>query len=218
MLELDPENRLLARGPRLRLRGHVIRDQALAAAGLLVEEIGGPSVRPYQPENLWREMSNMVYEPSTGADQYRRSLYTFWKRTVAPPTMALLDAADRESCAVRVQQTNTPLQALTLLNEKVFFESARKLGQRRISEGSDQPVEFAFRAVTGRQPQPAELILLRTVYDEYLAEYRQRPAAAQELIGIGALKTEVAGDPIKLAASTTLANVLLNLDEVVTKE
>ncbi len=214
----DPDNRLLTRGHRVRLPAHVIRDQAMFVSGLLVEKLGGPSVSPYQPANLWKEMSNMTYRQSKGDDLYRRSLYTIWKRTVAPPSMAILDAADRESCWVRTKRTNTPLQALTLLNETAFIESARNLGQRMIREGSNRPVEFAFRLVTARRPRGDELNLLKRARDEYLAEFRRHPENAQKLIVIGNSKPAKDVDPVELAANTVLANVLLNLDEVITKE
>lgn len=218
LLERDPENRQLARGPRLRLPAHTIRDQALFVSGLLVEKIGGPSVSPYQPANLWKEMSNMVYRQSKGEDLYRRSLYTIWKRTVAPPSMMILDAADRETCWVNPKRTNTPLQALTLLNETTFVESARHLAQRMILEGGEQPVEFAFRLLTSRRPKSRELEVLRRARSEYRTEFRQRPESAQQLIRVGDSEVTKDIDPIELAANTVLANVLLNLDEVITKD
>lgn len=218
LIRRDPENRLLARGPRMRLPAHTIRDQALFVSGLLVERIGGPSVSPYQPANLWKEMSNMTYRQSKGDDLYRRSLYTIWKRTVVPPSMAVLDAADRENCWVKPKRTNTPLQALTLLNETAFVEAARNLGQRMIVEGKEEPVRFAFRLVTSRQPKPAELELLRGAREEYLAEFRSNPEEAKKLIAIGASKPAPKIDPVGLAANTALSNVLLNLDEVISKE
>jgi len=218
LLKRDPENRLLARGPRRRLSAHAIRDQALAVSGLLTERIGGPSVSPYQPPNLWRELSNMRYRQSKGADLYRRSLYTIWKRTIPPPSMTVLDAVNRETCWVRTKRTNTPLQALTLLNEKTYVEAARNLGVRMIREGGDDPVSIAFRLVTARRPKPAERKLLERAYREYLAEFRRHPAAAKKIINIGNSKPPQDVDEIELAANTVLANMLLNLDEVMTKE
>lgn len=158
----------------------------------------------------------MTYRQSKGNDLYRRSLYTIWKRTVAPPSMSILDAADRESCWVRTKRTNTPVQALTLLNETAFVESARHLGQRMI--GQPDPVEFAFRIVTARSPQKGELNLLRQARAEYLAEYKNQPESAKKLIAVGASKVPEGVDHVELAANTVLANVLLNLDEVITKE
>ncbi|MCH7728061.1 MAG: DUF1553 domain-containing protein [Planctomycetes bacterium] len=218
LLRRDPGNRLLARGSRIRLPAHVIRDQALAVSGLLVDRVGGPSVSPYQPANLWKELSNMTYRQSKGADLFRRSLYTIWKRTIVPPSMAILDAADRETCWVRTKRTNTPIQALTLLNEITFVESARNLGQRMILEGGDKPVEFAFYVVLARKPKAAELKLLLQAHNEYLAEFRQSPNEAKKLVGIGDSKPIKNIDTVKLAANTVLANVLLNLDETITKE
>ena len=219
LLEIDPENRLLARGPRQRLPGHVIRDQALALSGLLVEKVGGPSVSPYQPKNLWIEMSmGMKYRQSQGEDLFRRSLYTIWKRTVNPPSMAVLDAADREACWVGVKRTNTPLQALTLLNETAFVESARKLAERTLRENPDDPLTHAFRLVTQRDPRPDEKEILTSALAEYLAEYEADPESAQSLTSIGASPVPKDLNPVLLAAHTALANVLLNLDEVITKE
>ena len=219
LLEADPANRLLARGPRQRLPGHVIRDQALALSGLLSEKIGGPSVSPYQPKNLWIEMSmGMKYKPSTGDDLFRRSLYTIWKRTVNPPSMAILDAADREACWVGVKRTNTPLQALLLLNETTFIESARKLAERLILEKEKDPVTYGFRIVTQREPSPDEEKILTKALTDYRAKFKADPESAKKLITIGESAKPKNLDPIEHAALTALANVLLNLDEVITKE
>ncbi|MFT6862623.1 MAG: hypothetical protein ACJAVK_001182 [Akkermansiaceae bacterium] len=219
LLEIDPTNRLLARGPRQRLPAHVIRDQALALSGLLVEKIGGPSVSPYQPKNLWIEMSmGTKYKQSQGEDLFRRSLYTLWKRTVNPPAMAILDAADREACWVGTKRTNTPLQALTLLNETAFVESARKLAERVLRENPDDPVTHAFKLVTQRDPQAHEKAILTKALAEYLANFKANPDSAKTLTAIGTSPVPDDLDPIFLAAHTTLANVLLNLDEVITKE
>ncbi|MEN8774874.1 MAG: DUF1553 domain-containing protein [Akkermansiaceae bacterium] len=219
LLEVDPDNRLLARGPRQRLAAHVIRDQALALSGLLVEKIGGPSVSPYQPKNLWIEMSmGQKYKQSTGDDLFRRSIYTTWKRTVNPPSMAVLDAADREACWVGTKRTNTPLQALTLLNETAFVESARKLAERILRENAEDPVTHAFKIVTQRTPRPDEKEILTSGLQEYLAHFKANPEDAKSLATIGTSPVPRDLDPIQLAAHTTLANVLLNLDEVITKE
>jgi hypothetical protein len=219
LLETDPHNRLLARGPRQRLPAHVIRDQALALSGLLVEKIGGPSVSPYQPKNLWIEMSmGTKYKQSQGKDLFRRSLYTLWKRTVNPPAMAILDAADREACWVGTKRTNTPLQALTLLNETAFVESARKLAERVLRENPNDPVTHAFKLVTQRNPRPDEKEILTAALAEYLANFQANPDSAKSLTTIGTSPVPKDLDPILLAAHTTLANVLLNLDEVITKE
>ena len=221
LLEADPENILLARGPRQRLSAHTARDQALALSGLLAERQGGPSVSPYQPDKLWDLMSNMKYKQSKGDDLYRRSLYTIWKRTVPPPSMALMDAADRESCKITVTRTNTPLQALTFLNEKLYVEAARNLGQRILLEGgsskSDQ-IDFGFKKVLARLPNERERGLLETAYQEYKDAFENDLVGAEQLIAIGESKPDPSLDPRELAAATTLANTLLNLDETVTKE
>ena len=221
LLETDPENILLARGPRQRLSAHTARDQALALSGLLVERQGGPSVSPYQPDKLWDLMSNMKYKQSEGDDLYRRSLYTIWKRTVPPPSMALMDAADRESCKITVTRTNTPLQALTFLNEKLYVEAARNLGQRILLEGgssdADQ-IDLGFKKVLARFPNERERGLLKTAYQEYKNAFKNDLEGAEQLIAIGESEPDSSLDPRELAAATTLANTLLNLDETVTKE
>lgn len=218
-LKTDPENRLLARGPRVRLTGHALRDQALYVSGLLKERVGGPSVSPYQPANLWAEMSmGMKYRQSKGDDLYRRSLYTIWKRTVAPPAMAVFDAADREACWVKRKQTNTPLQALTLLNETGFVESARHLAVRMLKEGSDDPLRFGFRTVTSREPKPQEVDILTEALATYQNEFTSSPESAKKLISTGESPVCTDFDAVDIAAYTSVANVLLNLDEVITRE
>jgi hypothetical protein len=219
LMDKDPENRLLARGPRMRLTGHAIRDQALYVSGLLNERIGGPSVSPYQPASLWAEMSmGMKYRQSTGADLYRRSLYTIWKRTVAPPALAVFDAADREACWVKRKQTNTPLQALTLLNETGFVESARHLAVRMLAEGGDDPIGFGFRTLTARHPTADERAILQEAALQYRSEFASDPEQATRLISTGESKASQEFEAPELAAYTALANVLLNLDEVITRE
>jgi hypothetical protein len=221
ILDKDPQNILLTRGPRQRLSAHAVRDQAFAVSGLLVEKQGGPSVSPYQPDKLWETLSNMKYEQSTGDDLYRRSLYTIWKRTLPPPAMYLLDAADRESCIVSPKRTNTPLQALTMLNETAFVEAARKLGERILIEGGEsisEQVEFAFRSVASRYPKAEEISILERAYREYRGEYAEDVESAKQLISIGESKPDPSLNPSSLAAATTFANMLLNLDEVMTKE
>ncbi len=216
--DIDADNRLLSRGPRQRLTARQLRDQALFVSGLMTVDIGGPSVSPYQPAKLWDEMSNMKYKQSRGKDLYRRGLYTIWKRTVAPPSLAILDAADRESCTVRPKRTNTPLQALKLLNETTFVEAARHLAARMMTDGNDQPVVFAFRSVTGRRPSASELDSLRMARDSYVAEFKASPAQAAELLKVGESLVSTELDHTELAGNTMLCNVLLNLDEALTKE
>lgn len=217
-MDVDPENRLLWRGPRIRLSARQLRDQALFVSGLMSADIGGPSVSPYQPAKLWAEMSNMKYRQSKGNDLYRRGLYTIWKRTVAPPSLAILDAADRENCIVRPKRTNTPLQALALLNETTFVESARHLAMRMMTEGGDAPIAFAFKVLTARQPSENELAALRKARATYLTDFKSNSAEADKLLNVGESKVEKKTDPVELAANTLLCNILLNLDEVVTKE
>jgi hypothetical protein len=220
LLQRDPDNRFLARGPRLRLSAEMIRDQVLAVSGLLVERIGGPSVKPYQPPGLWRELADAVYHQDHGPALYRRSLYTFWKRTVAPPAMVAFDAAGREACTVRKARTNTPLQALTLMNDVTFIEAARVLAQRIMNEGDLTPEErlaLAFRLATGRAPQPAELKILRAGFHKHLAHYRRDKAAARKLVSAGEAPRDERLDVSELAAYTTVATLILNLDEVITK-
>ena len=221
VLERDPDNVLYARGLRQRLSAHTLRDQALALSGLLQGTIGGASVKPYQPDKLWENLSNMEYVQSQGEDLYRRSLYTHWKRTLPPPSMAILDAADRENCRVSTQRTNTPLQALTTLNEKVFVEAARNLGQRILLQGGDSvadQIEFAFRTVAARYPTDKELALLTEAYREYWEAFAGDEDAAKHLIEVGESEPDPSLAPVALAVATTLANTLLNLDEVLTKE
>lgn len=220
-LKMDPENRYLARAPRLKLSGNVLRDQALASSGLLVDRIGGPSVKPYQPANLWRQASNFTYRQDQGVDLYRRSLYTYWKRTLAPPSMAVLDAADREWCSVKPKRTNTPLQALALLNETAFFEAARKLGERMVAlPGAtlEERVRHGFRSVLAREPGGEELALLAKAYRDHLAAYRKIPDEAEKILTVGESKTRPGTDPVELAAATAVANVLYNLEEASVRE
>jgi hypothetical protein len=218
----DPDNRLLARGPRLRLSAEMVRDQALAVSGLLTERLGGPSVKPYQPEGLWRDLAEIKdYPQDHGPDLYRRSLYTFWKRTVAPPSMVAFDASGRETCTVRESRTNTPLQALTLLNDVTYVEAARVLAQRVLTEGAPTPegrIALAFRLATARRPDAEELRLLVASYHAHLAQYRAKPEAARSLIRAGEAKPDESLDPAELAATTVVAGVILNLDETITKE
>lgn len=233
--ETDPENRLLARGPRLRLSAQTIRDQALAVAGLLSNRLGGPSVKTLQPDGLWEEMSNMTYQAGRGEDLVRRSLYTYWKRTVAPPSLATLDAADRESCSVRGRRTNTPLQALTLLNEPTFVSAAGGMARRLYRRWGDAETgrldveavaSDAFRGVTSRPPAPDERRALVSALTAYLEHYRDDPAAAERLLrtvdvlGTGgpSRPADRSSPPADLAALSVFANMLLNLDETITKE
>ncbi|MEO2025416.1 MAG: DUF1553 domain-containing protein [Fuerstiella sp.] len=222
MRNRDPENRLLARGPRFRLPAETVRDQALFISGLLAERVGGPSVRPYQPDGLWKEIASTTnYEQSHGEDLYRRSLYTYWKRTVAPPTMVTLDATSRESCIVKRSRTNTPLQALALMNEVTFVEAARTLAQRIMHDSehtTEQRIDQAFNRVTSRLPTVRERDVLSQAYDRYLKSFEDDPQAAEKLLSVGESSRDTNLHATELAAWTTLMSVILNLDEVVTKE
>lgn len=224
-LEKDPQNRLLSHGPRFRLQAEVIRDQALAASGLLKEKIGGPSVRPYQPEGIWDETNfygNLRnYKHDTDSGLYRRSLYTIWKRTAAPPNMTLFDAATRETCRVRRARTDTPLQALTLLNDVTYLEAARVLAQRALKEGGATPesrLAYAFRLVLCREPSEQEVQILEQGIQKRIAKYEADPKSAQELIKVGDAPIDPKIDPAELAAYTVAASTILNLDEAITKE
>jgi hypothetical protein len=222
----DPENRLLARGPRVRLTSEQIRDQALAVSGLLAEKIGGPSVRPYQPESLYKGIVVDAPYPSTtwelgkGDEIYRRSLYTFWKRTVPHPAMLTFDSPDREFCSARRSRTNTPLQALVLWNETGYLESSRKLAERMLKEGGVDDTSratFAFRLATGRAPRAAETEVLTRTYAKLRADFAARPDDAAKLIKVGVSVPDPALSTVELAAAGGVANLILTLDETITK-
>ncbi len=227
LLERDPENRLLARGPRFRLPAEMVRDNALASSGLLNPEIGGASVFPYQPKGLWEEMafgdgfSAQSYTQSSGKDLYRRSMYTFWKRTVPPPSLSAFDAPDREKCTSRRTLTNTPLQALVLLNDQTYIEAARALATHAMLEAGKDPgnrIAYAFRRATGRKPTAEETGILRGLYLKELDHYRHDPKAAAELLHEGETPLDPTLAPAELAAWTLVSSAILNLDETITKE
>jgi hypothetical protein len=225
LLSRDPENRLLARGPRFRLDAEMLRDQALAVSGLLVNKMGGPSVKPPQPDGLWFAVgysgSNTVrFKADTGPDKvHRRTLYTFVKRTSPPPQMSTFDGPSRESCAVRRERTNTPLQALLLMNDPQFVEAARSLAQRAARDVSKEEsrAKYMFRLCTAREPNDTELNEIMAVYHDHLQEYEDNIAAARQLIAAETDATSEIENPSSLAAWTMIANLILNLDEVVTK-
>jgi hypothetical protein len=211
----------------LRLPAELIRDQALAVSGMLVQQLGGPSVKPYQPEGLWEELASGVhlpgqfYEQDHGANLYRRSLYTFWKRTVPPASLATFDAPNREMCTTSRSRTNTPLQAMVLMNDPSYVEAARGLGQWMMTEGgatAQQRIGAAFRRALGRPPRPEELKVLRSGFEDALNAYRQDDTAARRLIHVGESPCPAKLDRAELAAFTTVASVILNLDETITKE
>lgn len=229
LLTRDPENRLLARGTRHRLQVEFIRDQALFVSGLLDRRVGGASVSPYQPAGLWEELmaradgknwTAQEYLQSHGPDLYRRTMYTFWKRTCPPPSLTTFDAPDRETCTVRRARTNTPLQALVLLNDPTYVEASRKLAERILLEGGttvDTRINFAFRTVLSRQPKPQEISVLKNIYTQQLEKFRQNETAAIKLLKVGESPRNEQLDAVELATWATISSILLNLDETVTK-
>jgi hypothetical protein len=226
LVKRDPENGLLSRGPRYRLDAEVVRDSALYVSGLLLEKVGGPSVKPYQPEGIWEAVgflgsNTREYQRDAGGGLYRRSLYTFWKRTAPPPSLMAFDAPSRESCVARRARTNTPLQALVLMNDEQYVEASRNLAQRMLKEGgaaAGDQLAYGFQLVTARRPQPAELAVLAQVHDEHLAHYQANVEAAGKLLEVGEAARDDSLDAAHHAAMTMMANLLLNLDETITKE
>jgi Protein of unknown function (DUF1553)/Protein of unknown function (DUF1549)/Planctomycete cytochrome C len=225
-LAKDPANRLLARGPRFRLDAEMLRDQALFAGGLLVETVGGPSVKPPQPFGLWEAVaytdSNTAhFTADTGVEKlHRRSFYTFWKRTSPPPQMTTFDAPSRESCQVRRERTNTPLQALLMMNEPQFIEAARALAERTLREGGNSAgdrLTYMFRLAASRSPDTKDLAELSAALSDLTAHYAKEPDAAKQLIAAGETRPDPRFKPAELAAWTMIGNVILNLDEVITK-
>lgn len=225
LLERDLENRLLARGPRFRLPAEFIRDQALAASGLLVDQLGGPSVKPYHPPGLYEQVTAgngyNVYVAGQGDDLRRRSLYTYWKRSVPHPAMLLFDAPFRETCTLRRPRSNTPLQALNLMNDATYVEAARFLAQRMMLEGGDtvdSRITLGFRLLLARQPQPQELAVLRAAVERAQKDFQADTEAAKALLAVGEAGLDANLDVADLAAFTTACSTLLNLDEAITKE
>ena len=222
LLERDPRNRLLTRGPRYRMPAEMVRDQALLVSGLLKEKLGGPSVKPYQPAGLWEDVSverRDKYIADVGDGLYRRSLYTFWKRTCPPPGLSTFDAPDRETCVIRRARTNTPLQALALMNDTTYLEAVRKLAERVFSNSTsdDARLTFAFRLVLCRNPRPEEVKVLLDIREQALAKFKNEPAAADKLLKVGSSPRDPKAAPIELAAWTIVMSTLLNLDEAISK-
>lgn len=221
-LERDADNSLLGRGPRNRLPAETVRDNALFVSGLLKENVGGPSVKPYQPDGLWEDVSverRDKYVADTEDGLYRRSMYTFWKRTCPPPAMATFDAPDRETCVVRRACTNTPLQALVLLNDPTYIEAARKLAER-IIVAADAPadrISLAFRIVLSRRPDDTEQTTLKEIAADARQHFAEDPQAAEQFLSIGDSARDPSLSPIEVAAWTTAMSVLLNLDECISK-
>ncbi len=226
MLKSDGDNRLYARGPRFRADAEVIRDTALFVSGLLVRDIGGPSVKPYQPAGIWHavgytDSDTANFKRDNGKALYRRSMYTFWKRTAPPPTMATLDAPSRENCTVRRSRTNTPLAALALMNDEQFVEASRALAERAMREGGqgdEARATHAFRLVLTRPPNDAEMAVLMENYRAQLGKFKSDKDAATKLVNVGESKPDAKLDPSELAAWTMIGNLILNLDESMTKE
>ncbi|TVQ02632.1 MAG: DUF1553 domain-containing protein [Planctomycetaceae bacterium] len=220
LLARDADNRLLARGPRQRLDAEVIRDNALAIAGILNPEVGGRSIKPAQPAGTWEinEMSGYKYEKSQGADLYRRGLYVYWRRSTVYPSFVTLDAPTREFCVAQRAKTSTPLQSLVLMNDPVFVEAARALAQRILGEtepDADTRLIRLWRLALSRQPSPEEISVLRRAYDQQVATYQADPEAARQLVAVGDLEKPASLDDTELAVWTALSNVILNLNETI---
>lgn len=221
--EKDPENRLLARGPRNRLTAEGVRDNALAISGLMRDRVGGPSVKPYQPPGLWEDVTverRGHYVADKGDGLYRRSMYTFWKRTCPPPTLMSFDAPNREVCVARRAVTNTPLQALVLLNDPTYVEASRKLADRMIAEGGDTPegrLTIAFRCALSRPPAAEEQRILLAIYKDARDRFEANRDGAKTLLAVGESPSARGGDAAELAAWTTVASMILNLDETISK-
>jgi hypothetical protein len=221
----DPENRLLARGPRFRLDAEELRDNALAVSGIIDLTVGGKGTRPYQPPNIWEPVgfggsNTRFYKRDTGAALYRRSLYTFLKRTAPPPFMANFDAPSREqTCTIR-ERSNTPLQALQLMNDEQHIEAARAFAEQIVAKGGTTPEEriaFAYRSVISRKPSQEEIAVVRQALDQHLLAFRQVPENAAKFIRQGESKPKGGVPEPELAAWTLIANLVLNLDETVTR-
>ncbi len=225
LLQRDPENRLLARGPRHRLMAEFIRDQALAASGLLVTNLGGPSVKPYHPAGIYEQITAgngyNTYVPGKGDDLHRRTLYTYWKRSVPNPAMLLFDAPFRETCSLHRPRTNTPLQALNLMNDPTYVEASRFLAVRMMREGGtavDSRLAYGFRLLLARQPKAAELAVLRSAFERNKTDFGKDTDSAKALLAVGEAGSDSTLEVIDLAAFTNVASTMLNLDEAVTKE
>ena len=220
----DPENRLLSRGPRFRMDGEMVRDLALASSGVMVPAIGGPSVKPYQPEGVWESVAmkssnTKAYKQDHGDSLYRRSLYTFWKRAAPPASMEIFNAPSRENCTVRRERTNTPLQALVTMNDPQFVEASRNLAERAIKNGADQDrrLDFITTRVLSRPLQTRERDVVKAGLKDFLSYYDSHPEQAAKLIAAGESKRDVSVPAVELAAWTMIANDILNLDEALNK-
>ncbi len=223
-LEADSENRFLSRGPRIRLDAEVVRDQALAVSGLLRPTIGGPSVKPYQPAGLWKVVAitgsnTRVFEQDTGDALYRRSVYSFWKRTSPPPSLAAFNAPTREQCTVRRERTNTPMQALVLLNDPQFVESARNLAEIAIKSEQDNQVraEWMLKTALCRTPHPDDVAEMTLAAEQFYSMFQKKQESARDLISTGESMPDRNLDFAELAAWTMVANTIMNRDDFVNK-
>ena len=223
-LAADPDNRYFSRGPRFRMDAEMIRDYALSASGLLATSIGGPSARPYQPEGVWEAVAMVgsntrFYKQDAGESLYRRSLYTFWKRSAPPPSMDVFNAPTRESCTVRRERTNTPLQALVTMNDVQFVEAARQLAERvlRGAETLDARLDYLATQLLARPLSTQEREVARRAYQDFARHYDSNPEDAKKLIEVGDSTPDHSLDKAQFAAMTMLANQFFNLDEVLTK-
>ena len=219
-VEVDGENKYLSYFSRRRLDAEFIRDNALSISGLLVDKKGGRPVYPYQPAGLWKEKGNQTFKQDKGESLYRKTVYTFWKRTVPHPSSVVFDATDRTTCVARRNPTNTPLQALVTLNDVQYVEAARALAQRMMLEGGsqlDQRVQFGWRLATARKANSAELALLKKEFNYRLNEYKKNPALAKERLTVGDSAQVASLDKNELASYMAVAQLLLNLDETITR-
>jgi hypothetical protein len=225
---VDPENRLLARGPRYRLDGEVIRDQALFVSGALRSQVGGPPVRPYQPVGIWNAVAysgsnTRYYHQDSEEGLYRRSLYTFWKRTAPPPNMTIFDAPSRETCSVRRERTNTPLQALTLMNDPQFVEAARLLAERALSpsgaveQSPRSQIESMYRFAFGAEVPDSHEAVLHDSYLKFTERFQENPDDAVALVQTGESTPMEVSDPVAFASLTMVASQIMNLDSFISK-
>jgi hypothetical protein len=223
-LQKDPDNRLFSRGPRFRMDAEMVRDYALSASGLLSEKIGGPSVKPYQPPGVWEAVAMIGsntrdYKQDKGEALYRRSMYTFWKRSAPPASMDVFNAPSRESCTMVRERTNTPLQALVTLNDPQYIEAARHLAERAIEScaDTDRRIEFLAEHLLARPLRPEEVAIVRTSVDTFSKHYESSAKDAESLVAVGEAKSDGKLPASQLAVWTMVANELMNLDEVVNK-
>ncbi|MEK7793096.1 MAG: DUF1553 domain-containing protein, partial [Candidatus Hydrogenedentota bacterium] len=218
--ERDPANELLARGPSYRLSAEEVRDATLAASGLLVRTIGGPGVKPYESAGLWKDAASIDYAQDHGDSLYRRSLYSYWKRTIPPSSMLTFDAPTRESCVVRRERTATPLQSLLLFNDVQYVEAARAIAESELCDAEcadDARLARMFRRLLGRFPSERELAILKQALEEQQAIFAASPEDAKAYIAAGERRIDEALDPVRAASLTAVAQLVMNFDEFVMK-